>query len=693
MARDPYKYFRIEAAELLEQLGAGLLELEKGAAAPELTARLLRLMHTLKGAARVVKQVEISESAHQMETVLAPFRESSVALPRGDVARLIELLDTMGARLAGLAAPAPEEAGQGGPKPADVKPAAMPARAAQPAPEEARTLRADLSEMDALLDGVAETQAQVKALRHPLEVLGRARALAGLLEQQQARGPAANAAAAESARALAAELADTLGALEAEFGTAAERVERELQVLHGAVEQLRLVPVSALFAPLRRAVRDAAQTLGREAAFEARGGEVRLDAHVLDVLQGALQQVVRNAVAHGIEAPAQREAAGKPPAGRVVLEVARRGQRVAFSCTDDGRGVDLEAVRRAAQRRGLARAEIDGLDAGGLLRLLLRGGISTAGVVTEVAGRGIGLDLARAAAESLGGEIAVRTAAGQGTTIELLVPLSVAAVDAVTVEAGGMVANIPLDKVNCTLRVAQADLAEDAQGQAMVHEGKVIPFAPLARLLRKNQAPRDPRHWAAVVVEGSAGTAAFGVDRLLGTANVVIRALPEMAPPSLLAAGTAMDAEGNPRLVLDIDGLIEALARLAPVGAPAAAARRAILVVDDSLTTRMLEKSILESAGYEVHLTASAEEGLEAARAGDYALFLVDVEMPGMDGFAFVEQVRADARLSATPAIMVTSRNAPEDFERGRQAGAQGHIVKSEFDQKDFLERIRRLVA
>jgi two-component system chemotaxis sensor kinase CheA len=186
---------------------------------------------------------------------------------------------------------------------------------------------------------------------------------------------------------------------------------------------------------------------------------------------------------------------------------------------------------------------------------------------------------------------------------------------------------------------------------------------------------------------------AVGVDRLLGTARIVVRPLPELAPASPIVAGASLDAGGNPQLVLDPDGLVAAAQGEGAAEAEPIPVRHPVLVVDDSLTTRMLEQSILESAGYEVDVAASAEEALEIARRKRYALFLVDVEMPGMDGFAFVERIRSDPALLDIPAILVTSRAGEEDRQRGRDAGARGYIVKSEFDQAELLTMIRPLIG
>jgi two-component system chemotaxis sensor kinase CheA len=397
---------------------------------------------------------------------------------------------------------------------------------------------------------------------------------------------------------------------------------------------------------------------------------------------------------HGIEPPAERQAAAKPVAGRVTIDVRRQGRRVVFACRDDGRGVDLEAVRQVALQRGLIdhAAPPAGTDA--LIGMLLSGGISTSKTVTDLAGRGVGLDVVRAALERLGGEVVVRTEPGVGSTFELVVPPSLASMEALMVEAGGPgnVMAIPLDAVRSTLRLAPADISHGASGASILHEQAAVAFIPLSSALDGTRWPLD-RSWSAIIVAAAGEVAAIGVDRLLGTARIVVRPLPNGLPASSAVAGASLDSAGNPQLVLDPIGLVAAVYRGDDGALYAAPARRTILVVDDSLTTRMLEQSILESAGYDVDTALSGEEGLEIVARKRYALLLVDVEMPGMDGFTFIERIRSDPATRDIPAILVTSRVAPEDRQRGRAAGAQGYIGKGEFDQAELLATITALIG
>jgi two-component system chemotaxis sensor kinase CheA len=471
-------------------------------------------------------------------------------------------------------------------------------------------------------------------------------------------------------------------------------MDRELRQLREAAERLRLVPAANLFTALERTVLDTARAQSKLVTFRGSGSDIRLDAQVLDAIQGALVQIMRNAVAHGIEPSDERIRAGKAAAGSVSVVITRRDRRIVFSCTDDGRGVDLEAVRRIASQRGLVGSVSEEKVADEIMPVLLRGGISTSKTVTEESGRGIGLDVVREAAERLDGEVACRSEPGRGTTFEIVIPPSLSSMDALIVEtegSGGIVA-IPLDSVRATRRTTASEITFAPPAASMLHGDRAIPFLPLATAL-DGTAWSAEQSWAAVIVAEGDALAAIGVERLLGTAKIVVRPLPQPITASPIVTAAALDADGNPQIILDPSGLIAAARRGRPAELAAPSAKRTVLVVDDSLTTRMLERSILESAGYEVDLAVSAEDALERLRDRRYALILVDVEMPGMDGFTFVERLRTDAKSRDIPAILVTSLAAPEHRRRGREVGAQGYIVKSEFDQAELLSMIEPMMA
>ncbi|HEY8943535.1 MAG TPA: ATP-binding protein, partial [Polyangiaceae bacterium] len=507
MEQDRYRYFRVEARELLQQMGEGLLSLEKGGAPFEHVPILLRLAHTLKGAARVVKQREIADRAHALEEVLSPFREEKESVPRDRVAQALQLLDASDALLRAIDAPK------------SIPPGEKP----QPRGEVFETVRTDIADVEALLDGLSEAHSQVTAIRKVLGAGERAKALLDVLVEQltprAGREISSSPAALQKAWSIADELRTLFGKFERSLGVAVDQADRELGDVRDRTEQLRLVPCRTLFVGLERTARDGAQTAGKAVDFEASGGDIRLDAQVLERIQPALVQLVRNAVAHGIEPGLERGAAGKRTTGKVSLEVLRRGRNVVFRVSDDGRGIDVGAVRRALRSSGRFK-ELEQLEEGGLMTALLRGGISTSESVTELAGRGIGLDVLRDAVEILKGTASVRTERGVGTTFELMIPPSAASIEMLSVEAGGELVNVPLESVCMAIRVTAEQLTRTGQGSAVAFEGGLIPFLPLATALRrKDEDARTERAWSALVIRGATGLAAVGVDCLRGSSS------------------------------------------------------------------------------------------------------------------------------------------------------------------------------
>jgi two-component system chemotaxis sensor kinase CheA len=679
MTADPYKYFRVEAHELLEGLTQGALDVEKGAADRAMVGSLLRLAHTLKGASRVVKQPAMAELAHGVEDILSPFRDSEGNVPRDLAHPLLDLLDRIGTGLAALDHPSSQ----------GVAPAP---RVASEEPLE--TVRVDVEEVEGVLASLAEAAVLLRGIQSEGEALNQARRLASQLVQQiELAGGASEGAALRKIRPIAEELSISIGRLARRVGSSIDEVQRELAFTRECAHHIRLLPAKSIFPSVLRTVRDAATTLGKRAQLDTSGGDIRLDAHVLLTVRDAILQLVRNAVAHGLESPQVRAAAGKPPCGRVQLGIERRGNRVAFICRDDGGGIDVRAIRRAAEKKGLVPpGSAESLGLHDAIDLLLRGGVTTAAEPTGISGRGIGLDIVRELTARLKGEISVETATGQGTTVEICVPVSLTSVPALLVESDGMQASMPLDCVCETLRFDATEIVRSPAGEFIAYAGQTVPFIPLSGVL-KGSAPPPRKQWSAVIVASGTARVAVGVDRLIGTGTVIVRSLPAVAAASPVVAGASLDLEGNPQLALDPAGLVEAAGEAQSRTRTASAPRPPVLVVDDSLTTRMVEQSILESAGHLVEVASSGEEALEKVRSRPYSLFLVDVEMPGMDGFEFISRTRADPVLRDTPAVLVTSRNSLEDRLRGEQAGACAYIVKSEFDQKQFLQTIEQLVG
>jgi two-component system chemotaxis sensor kinase CheA len=693
MTEDPLKYFRIEARELSEALTGGALELERDRGGKEPVERLLRIAHTLKGGARVVGITEIADLAHAIEDALAPHRSGQGNVASDRIEMVVTLVQAVAKSVAALDAARPARPRQGSSPEVD--------GAGRPHLD-FETVRVEVVEMDALLEGVAETTVQVGAFRGVAnEAASTIRDAGTLIDRLDHAATVLVARGAEEdslaqARALAVELRANLLSVHRRLLGAADRALREIAQVRERTDKLRLIPAGLVFDSLERSARDAASQLGRTIEFETSGGDIRLDQPVLSALNEGLLHVVRNAVAHGIESPEERVASGKPSAGRIELKVERRRGRVAVTCSDDGRGVDVHAVRRAAVARGILNEEqASALGMDEAIRLLRRGGLSTAQSVSQIAGRGVGMQVLSTVAEQFKGQLDVSTAQGRGTTIAITVPVSLTSVPALVAEVSDVVVALPRDAVSSTVRMRHGDIVRSSEGETIVWEGRAVPFAPLARILGLPSAPKSASALSNVVlIQNESSVVAVGVDRILGLYPLVVRTLPRATGSPPTVAGASLDAEGNPWLVLDAAGIIRAARASGPgVSTAEPAPRLPILVIDDSLTTRMLERTILETAGYEVDIATSGEEGLAKAEVRRYGVFIVDVEMPGIDGFEFVRRTRADHKLRDTPAILVTSLNSPEHKRKGLEAGARGYIVKGEFDELALLGMIRNLIG
>jgi two-component system chemotaxis sensor kinase CheA len=670
MADDPLSYFRIEARELVDGLTQGALRIERsGSFGADERRQLLRLAHTLKGAARVVRQSAVADASHALEDVMLAAGDRP---DRELTSRMLALIDQIARQLPGDEPPAPEGV------PSVAAPARVVAGTA-PTDDVARTVRIDLGEVDVLLERVSAAAAQCAGIHGQL--LDHARSMPLVARRQ----------------------VDALDGLSTTLGQLRDRVR-----------QMRLAPAHSLLVPLERAVRDAALSAGVQARFESAGGTHRLDADVLAAVRDALIQLVRNAVAHGIEPAPVRKAIGKNPEGVVAVTVERRGSRIAFVCRDDGRGIDLESLRQAAAATGAVDAQRAArLTQQELVTLLLAGGLSSRRAASQLAGRGVGLELVNAVAARLNGVVTIESTAGAGMCVSLTVPVSLRSLTCLLIEGGGSQALVPLDAVRGVVRLPELEMLSIDGRTHVIADGRPVPFVPLHTVLGR-PATADAADAVApafaVIVDGTGSDGAHGAD---GTAaavppdslialattrpgevtTAIVQGLPPLAAVLSSIRVVAVDERGAIVPVLEPSALLEASrgARPAPLAPPSRTAR--ILVVDDSITTRMLEQSILEAAGYDVELAASAEEGLVKAAAGTYDLFLVDVEMPGIDGFEFVQRTRQDEKLRLVPAVLVTSRSAEEDRQRGLDAGARGYVVKGEFDQEVFLRTIRGLVG
>jgi two-component system, chemotaxis family, sensor kinase CheA len=632
--------FREEARERLDAIVETLLAIEADRAPDGAIDVLFRHTHTLKGAAGMVGLTDVQQLAHAMEDVLDESRASG-RLERDLIDPLLRSADTLHAHVEGRGGPVAalvDELTRGVPAAPVVEPAS-------PAPRERRPIRVAPEKIDTLLDLVGETVLHRRRLEHVLHADGHA-----------------------AERSVADEL-DSGGRL--------------LDGLKDAAIGMRTLPLATILGSLPRVVRDLAVEAGKEVDLEVEGADTELDRLILERLSEVLIHLFRNSIAHGIESPAERERAGKPARGRLQLRAEQRGGTIEITVADDGRGVP-EAALAEARRTG------------SLVAVLTKAGYSTATEVNSISGRGVGLDAVKAQVDAIGGSLEITSTPDDGTAVVLSLPLALALIDVLLVERGGNVYGLPLASVE---EVISVDETLSLVGRpALELRGATVPVADLAALVGTSAPPHQGAAPAIVVQQARARVAAT-CDRLLGKEQVVVKSLGALLRNVHTYLGAAILGDGRIALLVDPGALVgnsrrPALERPAVAESEAAATIRKVLVVEDSLVVRELQRGILEAAGYAVVTARNGREGLERLGADDgIELVVTDVEMPELDGIGLTKAIRANPEQSSLPVVVVTSRGEDEDRQRGFDAGADAYIVKGDFSQHALLETVGRLIG
>jgi chemosensory pili system protein ChpA (sensor histidine kinase/response regulator) len=487
--------------------------------------------------------------------------------------------------------------------------------------------------------------------------------------------------------------------------TAQGRLTRDLQ---DDLLRTRMVEFESLSDRLYRVVRQAAKELHKQVRLDLVGGSIEVDRGVLERMGGAFEHLLRNCVAHGIELPAARQAAGKDAAGQITVAVAHEGNEVAVEFRDDGAGLNLERIRARGVALGLLGADGQASD-GALAQLIFAPGFSTAESVTELAGRGVGMDVVRAEVNALGGRIESASAAGQGTSFRLLLPLTTAVTQVVMLRAGTATVAVPVTLIETVRRANAAELAESYARGRYAFDDKSLPFYWLGALLQGSGRSQEvaARSAHVVVVKSAQQRVAVHVDEVLGNQEVVVKPLgaqlsrvPGLAGITLLASGAAaliynpvalatLYGDAAHRLMHD-----SAVQPAQPGQAQAVAERQAplVLVVDDSLTVRRVTQRLLLREGYRVTLAKDGLDAIDKLAEEKPALVLSDIEMPRMDGFDLVRNLRADARLRDLPVIMITSRIAQKHRDHAAELGVD-HYLGKPYVEEDLLSLVARYTA
>ena len=455
---------------------------------------------------------------------------------------------------------------------------------------------------------------------------------------------------------------------------------------------------------LPRMVRDVAQTLGRQVKLEIIGGSTQVDRDILARLEAPLGHLLRNAIDHGVEPPAVRVAAGKPPEGTIKLEARHSAGALQIIVSDDGHGVDLEKLRVAVVARNLTTRESVGvLSETELLEFLFLPGFTMKDTVTDLSGRGVGLDAVQDMVKQVRGTVRVVSQAGKGTRFQLQLPVTLSVVRTLLVDIAGEPYAFPLAGIIRTLQLSKNDVSILEGRQHFELDGGHIGLITARQVLGSDGPATMGDDLAVIIVGDQDHRYGLIVDRFIGERELVVQPLDtQLGKIKDIAAGALME-DGSPVLIVDAEDLLRSMDKLAARGGLAAVDRRAadvtrkprkrVLVVDDSLTVRELERKLLSASGYEVEVAVDGMDGWNAVRTGHFNLVVTDIDMPRMDGFELVTRISHDPNLKAVPVMIVSYKDRDEDRQRGLEAGAAYFLTKGSFHDETLLNAVVDLIG
>lgn len=724
MAIDPRKFlarFVEEAREHCGGITAGLLALEQNPGDTETLHALFRSAHTIKGSARMLKQMGISGLAHHMEDVLDAVRSGRLSMSPALSDGLLKGVDALTAMLDALAGGGTPEAPEALCRElahwletdaeetpgAEAQPVA--ALDTQPSPTPGVTvpkvqtdyLRIDAVKLDGIIQLMGEIVSEHSRLRQQVQHLrGAERSLQRFAKSLDAWS-ARHGISESGQRELKMNLREQLQALRGPvrgIHDSTNLQEHLVGDLQEASLRMRMQPLSTIFEPLRRTVRDLAREHGKDVEFVVEGEGTELDRKIIEKLGDPLVHMLRNCIDHGLEGTEERSAAGKAPKGTIALSAAYEGGFVTISVRDDGRGLSAARIKEKALAKRLCDPEsLAAMSRSEIHNLIFLPGLSTSAIITDLSGRGVGMDVVRKnVTDELRGTISIDSREGQGTTFHLRLPLNLAVFPLFMVRVQGRICALPASAIQEMLTVPRSEVVEVVGKKAIRLREQLVPVDDLGALLGLPAEASTKDALIVVVVDGEERLGLM-VQEILGREERVVKPHPAPMGGVRVVSGATLgegDTIINVLRIPELVRLAKDAARSGRQAEPITVRRTArILVVDDSVNTREIERSILEAHGYQVITAGDGEEAFETTRNETFDLIVTDIEMPRLDGFALTRRLRQDERYHAVPIVMVTSLEREEDKRKGVAAGADAYIVKSAFDQSNLLEIIRGLIG
>lgn len=727
MALDIKKFilrFIEEAKEHLGLMSSGLADLAQGMDAEEVN-RLFRSAHTLKGSSRMLKLEPITQVAHSLEDVLSALRDQRLTMS-SDVSRLlyqgVDTLTDQVEALADLGEVAPLTAAQlafckhlsevaENPDLLTASPVAS-EQAVTKQPENSAAVVETLNEVPATLKASDTVRIKLNKLEELIKLMGelvsnhsgmRELVTTAHLLNQQVQAQLVTTPQDKDPARLALETQQFSKAIrEMVFSQ-----EDLMQELHDKALQLRMLPLGIVLDSAARLVRDMARSLEKEVECRIQGSEIELDRQMIDQLADPIIHLLRNSLDHGIESPAERQEKGKPRQGLIKITARQDAGWVVLNISDDGAGLSLTAIGdKALSKKLVTEKELEEMSDQAIADLIFQPGFSTSAMITEMSGRGVGMDVVkRSIVDELQGVISIQTRLDEGTNFTLRLPLSLAKMRVLLITARGHELGFTAQYIAELLSVPEASLIKVADRNAVIIRNEFVPVVKLADLIAlpdytalTTRALTPPRKdLLLLVVKVHTEKLALIIDELVDERDLVIKQLPEHLQNHTLISGMVTSGHNALVSLLHVPYLLDQARKVrgsskALLGAKTEQKRKHVLVVDDSLNTREIERDVLEAWGYQVTLAVDGQDGLDKARAETFDAVLTDVEMPVMDGFTLTAHLREEEDYKNIPIIIITSREKEADRRRGIQVGADAYIVKGSFDQNSLVDTLRILL-
>ena len=694
-----------ESQEIYERVTRNLIELEKAPAQGTRFDDLARGLHTLKGSAATLGLEDLADFAHRMEDVILPLRGSAEPVPAPLADAVLKALDVWMARLRAYSAKTalpelqasldrlnqvrPEKKAMTSTPPVAPPTIPEPVREPDVVPDSNPPVPAIPAEDGASGESWRVSTRQVIGLFHEVERLRelRLRIDERRRELERAAGGLERIAGASMQTA---EARAMITGLRRSMNADGEEAADIVASMEDGLKAISTMPVRTVIEPLRRAVRDLCKSSGKLARLSVVGAEVSLDRRVLEQLRSPLVHLVRNAVDHGLEMPGVREARGKHREGALTIRVEQQGNMLFIEVADDGNGLNVPKIRESALQRGIVTAEeMANLGSQQIHQFIFRPGFSTRAEVSDVSGRGVGLDIVRNQIQALQGHVEVQSNPGQGTRFVLTLPAELGSSPVLVVRVGEHQLGLPMIAVEASRGSRAQDLQVGRARVQLVHRERLLPVQDLGALmgLRQPEAPQDGQ--PVLILQSQGRRLALSVDEVLGDKELVIRPLPDLVRDLPAYQGAATLARGELVLILRPDWLVN-LDRKSESGL--SGTRRA-LVVDDSLTARALHRTALEAGGYLVHTASNARQALEQLRHAAYDVMVCDIGMEEMDGFALTSAVRQRPETDSMPILLVSARDSQEDRQRGQAVGADGFLTKKDCVSGRLLSEVSAVIA